>query len=152
MSYRIVKGDITGVTSGMIAHGVNCKGVMGAGVALAIKKTWPKAFKEYSRITPDDNLAGTCQLVDADSEIVVANCFTQVNFGSDPGVKYASVDNVRSSLTAALIACEAYGIETLHTVKIGCERGGLSWDNEVEPVFAKLAEEYSDIEILVYYI
>lgn len=152
MSYALIHGDITKVTEGMVAHGVNCKGYMGAGVALAIRKTWPNAYKKYLTITPDDNLAGTCQLVDVTDMITVANCFTQIDLGNEPGRKYASVENVRSSLTAALTACEAYGIKSFHTVKVGCERGGLDWNTEIEPVFASLAKDYSDINIFVYYI
>lgn len=152
MPITFICGDITSVADGMIAHGVNCKGVMGAGVALAIKKKWPKAFQKYANITPDDNLAGTCQLVVVSDEITVANCFTQVDYGNSPGTKYASVDAVKSSLSAALTACEAYGIDTFHTVKVGCERGGLDWQTEVQPIFEQLASEYSDINIIVYYI
>lgn len=152
MGYRLLKADITAVTSGMIAHGVNCKGKMGAGVALAIRKTWPDAYTKYAAITPDDNLAGSCQQVVVSDSLTIANCFTQVNCGDDPTVRYASPEYIRSSLTAALTACEAYGIGTLHTVKIGCERGGLDWVSDVEPIFQRLSQEYPDIDMILYYI
>ena len=39
--------NLTTVTHGIVAHGCNCKGKMGAGVAKDIKEKWPKAFDGY---------------------------------------------------------------------------------------------------------
>lgn len=47
MSNRIVEGDITDITEGLIVHQTNVNGAMGAGVALAIKKKWPLVYDEY---------------------------------------------------------------------------------------------------------
>lgn len=46
---EFINGNITDVTSGIICHQVNCQGVMGAGVALAIRKKWPVAYAEYKQ-------------------------------------------------------------------------------------------------------
>ena len=44
---RHVTGDIFDVTTGIIAHQVNCRGVMGAGIAREIARRFPKAESDY---------------------------------------------------------------------------------------------------------
>jgi len=40
----------------------------------------------------------------------------------------------------------------LNTVKLASDLGGLSWSDDVEPIFQELIEEYPDTEVNVYYI
>jgi len=42
-------GDVLNVPEGIIVHGCNCLGVMGAGVALQVKSRFPEAFKAYRK-------------------------------------------------------------------------------------------------------
>lgn len=44
---KVINQDITTVETGVIGHQCNCQGVMGAGVALAIRNKWPKAYDGY---------------------------------------------------------------------------------------------------------
>ena len=44
---QFINGNITDVTFGFVCHQVNCQGVMGAGVALAIRKKWLVAYSKY---------------------------------------------------------------------------------------------------------
>jgi len=44
---KVIEGNILDIKSGMICHQVNCQGVMGAGLALQIKKKWPEAYQGY---------------------------------------------------------------------------------------------------------
>lgn len=102
MIIRNITGDVTAPIKGIIGHGVNCQGVMGSGVALAIRNKFPKVYTEYlalcARTKPED-LLGTTQLVKITDDLYVANMFTQLNFGGD-GKVYASLDAVRSACSA----------------------------------------------------
>ena len=42
-----IKGDIRDTDCKVIAHGVNCQGVMGSGVAKALYEKWPEVKKSY---------------------------------------------------------------------------------------------------------
>jgi len=42
-----IKKDITTITKGIICHQVNCRGVMGAGLAKKIRYKFPKVYEEY---------------------------------------------------------------------------------------------------------
>lgn len=100
MIIRNVTGDVTAPIRGIIGHGVNCQGVMGSGVAWAIRNKFPKAYEEYKtlcdNIADKHDLLGTVQIVQITDELYVANMFTQFTFGGD-GKKYASLQAVRDA-------------------------------------------------------
>jgi len=81
---KIVSQSILTHTEGIIAHGVNCCGVMGAGVAKVIAEQYPVVRKYYlakftRKIQPE--LLGTVQLVQINEQLDVANLFIQVYYG-----------------------------------------------------------------------
>jgi len=45
-----LKGNIINTELKHIFHGANCKGVMGAGVALALKNNYDGLFEEYKNM------------------------------------------------------------------------------------------------------
>lgn len=99
MIIRNITGDVTAPIKGIIGHGVNCQGVMGSGVALAIRNKFPKAYQEYLQLCSEkkpEELLGTTQLVQISDDLYVANMFTQLKFGHD-GKVYASLDAIRSA-------------------------------------------------------
>ncbi len=101
MIIREVNGDVTAPIRGIIGHGVNCQGVMGSGVALAIRNKYPVVFEKYKEFcdaaASPEMLLGQVQLVEIQPDLYVANMFTQLSFGRD-GQAYAS----REALIATL--------------------------------------------------
>lgn len=153
MSLFFAHKDITLVNYGIIGHGVNTKGVMGSGVALAIRKKWEQVFTEYkqlwntSNIRPSDDLLGLAQIVDISDEIKVANLFTQVNYGND-GARYASVDAIKESLEGLFDYAEFVNLP-IFLPKIGGKLGGLDFEKEVQPIIEELAEEHPSIDVTI---
>lgn len=93
-------GDVTSPLRGIIGHGVNCQGVMGSGVALAIRNKFPEAYHRYVELcnnTKPEWLLGTTQLVQVSENLYIANMFTQLNYGGD-GKQYAELHAVRDSV------------------------------------------------------
>lgn len=79
-----MRGDLLDVKQGIIVHGVNCQGIMGAGIALAIRSKWPRVFDAYQFRCAEHRpaaLLGTVQLVEINPELLVANAFTQLHLG-----------------------------------------------------------------------
>lgn len=148
MTVEYIQLDLTTVNHGVVAHGCNCQGKMGAGVALAIRKRWPPAYYEYLDLVHKLGLAratllGECQLVKITDTVVsylaVANCFTQVYYGRDR-VKYASPDAISKSLFLAAKHAVDYNVP-LYMSRIGCNLGGLSWDTDVLPIVTHIDEQ-----------
>lgn len=90
---KIIEKDILTVESGVLVHQTNTKGVMGSGVAKALKDKWPIIFHNYSKLCKNynsDYLLGKIDPVLVDSrkrELWVVNLFGQANYGYD-GKRY----------------------------------------------------------------
>ena len=106
---RIVHGDLLTVTKGYICHQVNCKGVMGSGVAKSIRAKWPDVYDRYRTLSEKykDNpamLMGRVQPVVVGEGLAVVNLFGQLEYGRD-GAAY-------TSLGALTTACDALASNT----------------------------------------
>lgn len=82
---RVVDGNILDTTKNIICHQVNCKGVMGAGLAKQIKSKYPNVYHEYKQLCGNQNiknkLLGATQFVDVSTNKTIANLFGQDNYG-----------------------------------------------------------------------
>lgn len=150
MAINYINEDITTVTEGVIIHGVNCQGVMGAGAALAIRNKWPIVYDIYRRGPKGKDMLGVTHFIGITEKLYVGNCYTQFSFGrhNKPAADIAAVKKC---------VAESYSFAhsmnmPLNTVKLASDLGGLSWSDDVEPIFQELIEEYPDTEVNVYYI
>ena len=157
---KIINQDITKIERGVVAHGCNYVGVMGAGVALFLKKAHPKCFTEYQTYimenAPHQNdrhtLAGKTNIVEITEELYIANCFTQGLQGFDG--QMARADWIYESLHKAFEFAVTKNLP-IFIPKIGCGLGGLTWEgiNGVEAVVTQLDSEHNnhlDINVCVW--
>lgn len=82
---KIIEKDITTVTSGVICQQVNCRKVMGAGLALQIAKKWPQVRQVYLRSHP---VLGGILPVQVEPHLIVCNIYGQDGYGR--GRKYTN--------------------------------------------------------------
>ena len=79
-----IAGNILDVQYGIIGQQVNCKLIMGAGLAKQIREKYPIVFSEYKRVmsaADEPRRLGKCQIVEvASKKLYVANLFGQHNF------------------------------------------------------------------------
>lgn len=118
------------VTKGVIAHGCNAQGVMGAGVALAVKTKYPKAYHSYMhQCNYAKPLLGSVDLVKISDSLLIANCITQEFYGRDKDhmyVCYQAVDDSFTTLRNKLIQMNTH--YDIHIPKIGSGLGGGDWN------------------------
>lgn len=128
----LYQGNIFDSDAPLLVHQVNCKGVMGGGLAKQIRTRYPKVFDKYvtrcGSMTMDNRwqLLGTAQFVEVADGRWVANCFGQFGFG------IATQHTDYSALFAALKEVASMAIEhELPSVAIphglGCGLGGGEW-------------------------
>lgn len=130
MTIQFVKGDLFSGDYDVIAHGVNCRGVMGAGIAKAFRAKFPEMYMEYAReCQRGDLLPGEAMLFDAKPIAPIAgfNLATQENPGAD-----ATTKNLRLSLIGAsydlTVGLENGAVGTTFAMPlIGCGIGGLEY-------------------------
>jgi O-acetyl-ADP-ribose deacetylase (regulator of RNase III) len=137
MEYR--NQNIITAEEKLIIHGCNCQGVMGSGVALAIRNRFPRAYEKYK-----DQLIftlGTVQFVECKDKLGtkwIGNCLTQQFYGRNK-VQYCSYDAIQKCLEEVVHFCAKNNITAFAMPKIGCGLGGGNWkivSNIVEEVTA----------------
>ncbi len=134
--YRI--GDLCDAPEPIIIHGCNAQGVMGSGVARAIRYKWPHVFDKYQRKYVKQGGLNLGQIVWANVEPYkfIGNAITQENYGRTGTryVDYDAVSKVFAEVYAALSnLCEMdlipYDLEPAVAIpKIGAGLGGGDWD------------------------
>lgn len=138
-------GDVFTSDAGAIAHGVNTRGVMGAGIAKAFRERYPDMYSHYRRECQFGRLqpGGLMAYLPADGEFgVVYNVASQKNTGPD-----AKIEWLGAGLDSALRDAETRGFGKIAMPRIGTGIGGLDWE-EVEPWLRGLAGKYNvDIEV-----
>lgn len=138
-----ITDDITTMHGGIIAHGCNCSGGFGSGVAGAIRKKWPIVYDRFKANGTGNHLLGTVDFIEVAPTIRVANMYTQEFYGRD-GKRYADPLAIERALTEVIFEASNLGCleedDNIYMPKIGCGLGGLSWELDVEPIVNKLSQ------------
>lgn len=145
------KANLLDCKEKLIAHGCNAKGVMGSGVAGAIRKKYPGAYEVYrERFKTHGLLLGSCvrfrSLVD---NKIIYNLITQENFGNVAEIRYVSYDAIErcfSSLDFTIRNVKNMEGHGLAIPKIGAGLGGGNW-NIIETI---INETTPSVDIVVY--
>lgn len=149
MEVKVYNGDITECNADIIAHQTNCYFVMGAGVALAIKRKWPIVYEKYKQLGDSEKKKsykwlGTCQLVEIDQNRYVANLFGQDECGG--GQCFTDYDALKEALEELRRYVNYSGLKTIaFPWKIGCGLAGGDWDI-VKPMIEDIFKDL-DVEI-----
>lgn len=94
----IVYSDLLSVSADYIAHQVNCRGVMGAGLALTLRRANPRLFPLYQRHCKKYNpldLLGKSFLCDN-----IISIFGQLNYGRDRSVVYTDYSALHQAFSS----------------------------------------------------
>lgn len=127
------KGNIILAPEPFLVHGCNAKGVMGSGVAKAIKEAFPKAYEDYR----DAYISGDMKLgMVIPSEWhgkAVFNCITQERYGRDGNqyVDYQAIDKCFRTVNK-LVRLNKKLEKVVAMPLIGAGLGGGDWDRIAE--------------------
>ena len=157
---KVIKGNIVEAQTDVIAHQVNCQGVMRTGVAKDIRAKWPKVYNRYRKIYGRYykflrcyyNL-GKCQYISIKSSQnvlprYIVNLFAQDDYGYD-GKQYTDLDALESCFANLGVFCEKNNYSLALPYKIGCGRGGADWDEIyklIQTYFGKIEVELWNLQ------
>lgn len=114
MNIEYREGNLLESDLKFIAHGCNACGVMGSGIAKAIREKYPEAYNVYRKqyINKGLKLGSVIQATISDfcspettsvvplipdhPAKIIFNCITQATYGRDPSVRYVDYDAVFS--------------------------------------------------------
>lgn len=147
---KILHGDLLKCKCPVIGHQVNTIGVMGAGLALQIRRKWPNVFKEYNKYSAKfeshpDILLGTILITDTDNTSVigeVCNMFAQNMFINKSNPVATNYNALESCLYHLSKYCRDNNFKSVGLpYNLGCGLAGGDW-NVVYPMIEKAFEDY----------
>ncbi|MBA2285436.1 MAG: macro domain-containing protein [Ktedonobacteraceae bacterium] len=136
-------GDIFESDAHVIVNPVNCKGIMGKGLALAFKEKYPAMFKVYQEECKTGVLHIGQPTLYRDSTPWILNFPTKDDWRRPSKLVYleAGLEYVGTHYRDA-------GIQSMAFPKLGTQNGHLSWD-EVGPLMAKYLSQL-EIDVYIY--
>lgn len=138
---KYVNGDLLASNLKVIAHGCNCQGVMGSGIARQIRNKWPNVYEVYKlrHSVMGLDLGTILPIRTLDGRIVV-NCMTQDNFGQD-SKQYASYDAIERCIVAINSNVDIWEVTEVGFPKIGAGLGKGDWDR-IEDIIVRNAKNF----------
>ena len=141
------RGDLfatPGLTA--LAHGCNCEGAMGKGIAVAFRERWPEMYAAYRQRCRDGRFGlGDVFLWELDG-VSVFNLGTQETWRR-AGRDRAELPAIRRAVAEMIRLAEARGLAEIALPRIGAGLGGLDWA-EVRALLEELAAE-TPVRLLV---
>ncbi len=139
------EGNIFDTEAPAIGHGINNKGVMGAGIALQFKQRYPDMYETYQIACEYGNVKGGQAYAWEADDFRIYNIVSQ----EEPGAN-ASYDFLISGVQGTLKAMLWTGETVIALPRIGSGIGGLD-EGLVEHILTYLAEHSTvDIELWTY--
>jgi O-acetyl-ADP-ribose deacetylase (regulator of RNase III) len=128
---KVVTGNLLNETKGILVHGVNCQGKMGAGIALQIKQHYPYAFNSYlafcrGRGYEAQHMLGCVDFVQMSDQLIIANAFIQDTYGPG-GRRYVSYDAIDRCFAEVRQQAIRTGLPVKYP-RIGAGLAGGNWD------------------------
>ena len=125
MQIEYIKGDLLQTEVRGIIHGCNSKGVMGSGVAKAIRDKYPQAYRDYNDVYDGYGLdLGAIVVSVQDDGKVIYNAITQKDYGRQADRVYVSY----WAIAEAFRKINSWGIKEIAMPKIGAGLANGDWN------------------------
>lgn len=126
-----------------IVNTVNCDGFMGKGLALEIRKRFPRVFEAYRFACKKGKIQiGTLQLVKSQSPWIL-NFPTKNHWRGKSKLSY-----IESGLSKFRSTYRRRGIISVAMPPLGCGHGGLQW-SDVLPLVLKYLRDADQLEVFI---
>ena len=136
-------GDIFLTKSQGIAHGCNCMGIMGAGVAYTIKNIYSNVYRTYRNRCLGNMFKPGDVYIDRTYDKWIINMATQNKF-HDANMKW-----INKCFEWIIKNKDVEKLNSFAIPRIGCGLGGLTWDIVKKESVEKYFRD-SDINVFVY--
>ena len=129
--FRVVNGDLLSYDADILAHQVNCGGVMGSGLAKQVRAQYPLLYDTYHGICNNfadkkEEILGTVYYYQTAHGPIIANIFGQKDFGW--GKRFTDYTALRQGLKYVQETAELNNFTVAVPYNLGCGRGGGDWN------------------------
>lgn len=119
---KVVVGDLLEVPSGIIVHQVNCRRVMGCGLAKQIRAKFPKHYQEYLQTEPQ---LGGILATEITSTLFVVGVYGQDWYGT--GQRQTKFGMLRNGLLQVADLSKDKNLPGYLPYGLGCGLAGGHW-------------------------
>lgn len=148
MDIRYQTGNLLDAAEQIIIHGCNAQGVMGSGVAKAIRDHYPKAYEDYRAHFLDQGLKlGEVVWSDCNRHMV-GNAITQEFYGRDESIRYCSYEAIARCIEAVNQIAAASGVMAVGLPLIGAGFANGSW-RIISRIIEVEAREFQPVVYLI---
>lgn len=146
---RLTQGDLLKLNDvDAIVNAVNCVGVMGKGIALQFKSTWPGNFAEYAAACKSGKVRPGRMFIHDAGGLAKPNYI--INFPTKDHWRGASkMEFIRDGLVDLVTQVQRLGIQSVAMPPLGCGNGGLDWA-EVRPLIEAAFEALPEIDVRLF--
>lgn len=148
---EIKSGNLFSAPSGLICHQVNCKGVMGRGVAVTFKQMFPESYDHYfyccQTMEPYDLLGHIA--IKKEKDYITVCMFAQEGFSRNPNIcntEYWAFREYCSHIADYLYIHKATDTIINMPYGIGCGLGGGDWQH----IYSIIEEELADFHVILW--
>jgi len=142
------KGNILEEEADALVNTVNTYGVMGKGIALAFKKTFPKNYKDYRKAFENKELQTGKMFVHKTDLLIpkyIINFPTKRHWRNKSKLEY-----IEQGLEDLLNVIETNKIRSIAIPPLGCGNGGLDWKIVKKLIIDKLTSLQEETQIIIY--
>jgi len=125
------------------AHGCNCAGAMGKGIALQFKAKFPEMYTEYKKLCTEGKFRLGDVFIYQYSSGFIFNLGTQATWRTK-----ADINAIKTSIEQMLLLASQNELNKIALPKIGAGLGGLLW-KDVKEVIENIAVKYPQIDLIV---
>jgi O-acetyl-ADP-ribose deacetylase (regulator of RNase III) len=145
MPVVFVEGDILEATTQVVVNTVNCKGVMGKGLALQFKKKYPKMYKEYKQRCREGKITlGQLHLYKGTPQYWILNFPTKNHWRNKSKLEY-----IEKGLLEFKEKYTEWGISSIAFPRLGCQHGGLNW-TDVKPLMERYLGDLPGLKVEIF--
>jgi len=150
---RQVHKNLLDADEKVIVQQVNHRGVMGAGLALQLKKKYPKMLEGYVEVCKKWSWEyckefGLVYFYDAPDGKKVANLFGQDTYGWNAALTdYLAVENGMKTINRY---CFDNGVSVAIPFGMGCGLGGGDWNRVLQIILDTHSEYENDFDIVIH--
>lgn len=142
------RGDILREDTEALVNTVNCVGVMGRGIALQFKNSFPENFKAYAEACKNDDVQPGRMFVFETEQLT--NPRYIINFPTKRHWRGKSrMEDIEAGLKALVGTVRRYNIRSIAIPPLGSGLGGLDW-SDVRTRIEEALNPLTDVRIIIY--
>ena len=142
------QGDLLAANVAALVNPVNCVGVMGKGLALQFRQTFPANYQAYVKACRAGEVRPGTMFVCVETRYEQPT--TIINFPTKQHWKHQSkLSDITIGLNDLIAQLTRRSIDSIAVPALGCGYGGLAWA-AVEPLIVKTFEQLPAVRVQVY--